>query len=240
MEKILHLKRNTPSIGLLVRKRSAGPERNLIRRFIHQVGNEYGNKSRCLAIFQEPWLAFGYPDVVLVEFDRRTYKRWTPQRSHLGQDDLKVLHYVFLSNGATSIDVENRLGLSERRVRRTIEALLDARMIRRYAKGWRALSLEAIFAVHKIIAVEAKINDMQSAFQQAWANTWFASESYVLTGSQGRPSEVFNDKGIGIYLMNDERIERVLRAKKHHLPQSYAAWLFNEWVGRHMYLKTSA
>lgn len=239
MQKILHFKRNTPSIGLLVRRSNPGPERNFIRRFVDRVKSEYRNESKHLAIFQEPSLATGFPDVVFVEYNPRAYEHWAPSRFSLGQNDLKVLHHIFHAKGTTSKELERLLGLDPSRLLRILEVLLDAKLIRRYAKEWHTSNRDRIFALYKIIAVEGKINDMKSAFHQAWVNKWFASESYILTPSFYQNRDEFKKIGVGIFTFHDRKIERVQAAKKLDLPHSYASWMFNEWVGRQTQLETS-
>lgn len=235
MQSVLHFKRSKPSIGLLVRQRSQGPERTLIDSFVNELNEEQKGRSGHRAIFREPLIDTGYPDVVVAEYDPRVYDRWTSDRSLIGNDDLKVLHFLFHSGGATSKDIEKKLGFLGSTVMQVIEALLDAKLIRRYARAWQPLNLEQIFALKSIMAVEGKMYDMRSAFHQAIANQWFASESYVLTPAPYRNKEMhqtFTGLGIGLLSLCDEKIEKIHPAKRLNLPHSYASWVFNEWVGR--------
>jgi ribonuclease HI len=61
-----------------------------------------------------------------------------------------------------------------------IEALEKAELV--YFNGISVVpkALHHVFAVSKIVAVEAKLGNWQRALSQAVGNTWFASESYIL------------------------------------------------------------
>lgn len=125
MQPVLHFRRSVARIGLLVRRGTPGPERLLVQRFVRQVRREYSKTSRHLAVFQEPSLATGNPDVVIAEYNPRIFDNWSPRRSTLGQDDLKVLHYIFHVQGASSPDLEHQLGVRGSRLLQTIETLLE-------------------------------------------------------------------------------------------------------------------
>lgn len=76
---------------------------------------------------------------------------------------------------------------------------------------------------------------MRAAIRQAWANKWFASESYVLTPRLCGSKEIIKglgDLGLGLYSIHGGKLEQIQAARRVQLPHSYASWVFNEWVGR--------
>ena len=89
------------------------------------------------------------------------------------------------------------------------------------------------FAVRNIIAIEAKVADWQRAARQAYLNTWFTAESYVLlpdAGSDHPLHATAKALGIGVVSQTQGLVRKPCSTESR--PRSYAAWLFNEWVWR--------
>jgi hypothetical protein len=99
----------------------------------------------------------------------------------------------------------------------------------------RARSTSSIFAVERIIAIEAKVSATQRALEQACANTWFSSESHALL-PRPRTAErlmgVASSLGVGLLGFEDDRVAKVCEASVRAVPLSYGSWLFNEWTWR--------
>jgi hypothetical protein len=88
-----------------------------------------------------------------------------------------------------------------------------------------------MFAIRRIIAIEAKISEWRAALDQAFVNTWFTPESYILVPMIPKGAMLFDaaiQRGIGV--LSKER--PCLVPRKLGRPRSYASWLFNEWTWR--------
>ena len=128
------------------------------------------------------------------------------------------------------------LKLSERQTLESLERLLDADMIVRKNGVWRAQSLKKIYGIERLISVEAKMCDMKKVLEQSVKNTWFASQSYILTGAnKPKQDTILNvrKQGVGLYCRG-EKFKKVVEAKKLALPSSYLSLQFNEWIGNAM------
>jgi hypothetical protein len=158
-------------------------------------------------------------------------QKWSAARDELTSADLRLLQYL-VSNGPTG-ENDLRAVFSARQLRAALDRLQEAILVRRFRSGWAARSVQKSFAVRSIIAVEAKIFDWQGAVQQAYLNTWFTPESYVLlpNAAKGHPLRAEARKlGIGVV----SKAQGLVRKPRSTgaLPRSYASWLFNEWAWR--------
>lgn len=226
-------------IGLLTRNSRKGPEQVLVRNFVDSITNSFKNKNTELAIFYEPQLDTGFPDIVFVEYLPHIFDKWNDARSSILPIDVKVLHYLHLVNGSDSSSMESKLGIDSDILLKSLERLLDSKLIYRKSKQWKPFSLRKNFAVKEIVAIEAKISNLKSAFEQAQINKWYASESYVLfpTVMPNKDTISTSQKlGVGIYTSNLNGINKVSHSMRGMLPSCYASWLFNEWIGRYLHL----
>jgi predicted transcriptional regulator len=236
MESIVNINPLDVNIGLVTRKSKEGPETKLVDNFIDYIYNSSLPKNRKLAVFKEPQLDTGYPDIVLIEYLPEIYEQWPEARTALQTIDLKILHFLYTYRGATSYQLENLLGIKSKALLRSLERLLDSKLIYRSSKKWRTLRLNHIFAIKKIIAIEAKINNWQSAFHQANLDKWFASESYVLSPiiqPSAKTIDLSSNYGVGIFTCNKNGVQKLSDSCISPLPSCYASWLFNEWIGRY-------
>jgi predicted transcriptional regulator len=195
-------------------------------------------KQRSYALFLEPQLDTGFPDIVLVGFNPRVFEKWVPGRNKITIVDIKVLHHLHFTGGADAAHIETQLGLDSRSLVQSIERLLSASLIRWSAKRWVPNRLRKTYAINAIQAIEVKMKNWADAFQQAEMNCWFASESYVLSpvlNPTERIVKASKSLGVGIYIMPmGSQPKRLIHARKTHLPGCYASWLFNEWIGRRL------
>jgi hypothetical protein len=217
---------------VLSRTATQGPELEIVRAFL--------NRSICakrtghmVSVFCEPRLDTGYPDVVLVHWDREVADAWPVCRAELTSDDVRFLHFL---NGARSVSRDEfRCRSSLRRSDRTIERLAAAGVVNVSRRSIHVRPLREIFAVRRLIALEAKISDWRRGLQQAFVNTWFASESFLLLARMPKGRLLLEDAariGVGVVSADQDLSTPLLRSRRDRLPQSYASWLFNEWAWR--------
>jgi hypothetical protein len=222
--------RTQRGIGAAFRQSRPGPEEGLVDWLIGALPFEVPPTCRA-TVFREPRLDSGFPDLVIVVWHPATMQKWASARDKLTPADLRLLQYL-VSNGPADED-DLRAVFSGRQLRAALDRLEEAILVRRFRSGWAARSIQKSFAVRNIIAVEAKVADWQRAAQQAYLNTWFTPESYVLLpdAAKGHPLRAAARKlGIGVV----SKAQGLVRRPRTDgaLPRSYASWLFNEWAWR--------
>jgi len=210
----------------------------MVQEFAMMMAELFAAKNTKLAIFFEPQLETGFPDLVLVEYRPYVMDKWSKARCLLTKTDLKVIQHLYNVGELCSEDIERQLGLSSKQLLLSIERLLDAHMLKREHHKWMPYSLKNTYAINNIVAIEAKINNWQEGLRQAEHNKWFASESYVLSPVQS-PSEVIliksRNNGIGIYSLRGNMIKKILPSARFNVPSCYGSWLLNEWIGQHIH-----
>lgn len=239
MATLLEFKRSDSEIGISARTQIEGPESDLLNEFVEQYIDKLGASKRHYALFYEPLLPTGYPDLVIVSYSPQKYESWTGERAKLGVLELKVLHHLYFVKGATSSSIEQQLGIDGRLLLKILERLLDASLVRRTKQQWLPRSLSVSYGISNIQTIEAKISDWRSALSQADMNRWFSSESYVLSPVSKPTEQVLNGartRGVGIYSMPSSERAKIIQkpVRLGGLPISYASWLFNEWIGRQL------
>lgn len=223
------------SIGFSMRRSVAGPESELVTSYAdYQLPPvPWGQQ---LAVFLEPRLASGCPDIVAVYWDVATARRWPTSRADLTSFDLRVLQYVVSAGAVNIMQVQS---MFTGNIGPSVDRLCKADIIRYTGYLLHPLPLYQIFAVRRLIAIEAKVEDWRSGLSQALQNTWFASESYLLLSRLPKRSNLLREArklGIGVVKQDQPLAYPELLAWPDHLPKSYASWLFNEWVWRRFML----
>lgn len=116
---------------------------------------------------------------------------------------------------------------------RLVDDLASAGLVWKRGNLVSVRSLSSVFPVMHIVAVECKVNDWRRVLRQAAANTWFASESYILIPSRDDWSSVREEAkrtGVGVLTWDSKRVAKILDARRRRLPSSYGSWIVNEWV----------
>jgi DUF1365 family protein len=114
-----------------------------------------------------------------------------------------------------------------------VDDLLNADLISTRGSFVTARPLGKIFAARHIIAVEAKIKNWRKALQQAVANLWFASHSYILLPPLRTLNRVVKEAkkfGVGVLVFDGKKTKMVFRPKRQQIPISYGSWLISEWA----------
>lgn len=237
MAQVLEFKTTDPEIGISVRTQIEGPEADLLNEFVEQYIDKLGTSKRHYALFYEPLLPTGYPDLVIVSYLPNKYESWTKERTKFGVLELKVLHHLYFVKGATSSSIEYQLGIDSKLLLRILDRLMDASLVRRTKQHWLPRPMSNSYGINNIKTIEAKISDWHGVISQANMNRWFSSESCVLSPVSKPSEKVINaarSNGIGVYAMPSGGQAKIVQKPERFsgVPVSYASWLFNEWIGR--------
>jgi hypothetical protein len=215
-------------VGPSFRSLRLGPEGELLERFLSAP--LFDVPPGCDAVvFREPRLPSGFPDLVIVIWDREKTTQWLPAREALTREDVRIAHYMYHTGPCTDKQLKVIFTGS---VRKNIERLDAAGVLRSDGSRWQLQPMANVFAARQIIAVEAKISEWKVGLEQAVLNTWFASESYMLVPNvPSRSSLLDRAKALGIGVWAEDSTP-VKPQRTQRLPRSYASWLFNEWAWR--------
>lgn len=231
MERLL-FNSNNMSINLRARTSTKGEEFNMVNGFIDEFLNN--SKRKNIAIFIEPLLPSGYPDIVIVEFSSMQKALPNMARERLDSTDLKILFHILQHNSIHKTQIEKELGYSKRQVEKTLASLIKSEMIQVSSTGnyVRKKEIKSFFKVKKIVSIEAKIGKWHDVIEQSYTNQWFSSESYVLLNN--RPTAqcelMCKEEGTGIIYMNNNIYQILVESAHRDLPISYISLLFNEWI----------
>lgn len=229
--------RTRPDIGYVARTITQGQEYEMVRDYLKHLISQYSRlKHKKAAIFVEPQLDTGYPDIVIVEYFSLPTDEWRNARSYLNNIDLKILFYIQSKRGESIAQISDTLGYPIFSVENSVKKLSDSGLLHlsKSKKFVRNVQLKSYCRIHKIIAIEAKVDKWKEAVRQANNNIWFATESYILMNKEScSPSitELCKSNGIGIILING-KIKTTLASVQRPFPVSYASLQFNEWILR--------
>jgi hypothetical protein len=238
MAKFTIFKNSVPNIGLYTRQAIPGEELTLVEQFIEYYCHKfksYNHKTR-LAVFIEPRIESGFPDVVFASYLPSITDNWSDKREELGVHDLKLLSYFCVAKKTAVAELISKLGYPEKLAIKSLERLLDAKLITYKDHSWRIRELRKVFSVTKLLAVEAKLKSINKVVEQTHRNTWFASHSYALinvTNPQGKTLKTFTRFGLGLYCKS-KQFQHVVEAREYSLPSSYLSFQFNEWIGKNI------
>lgn len=214
----------------IFRQPTHGPELDIVNMYCEEhLASPGVNES--LSIFLEPKLNTGFPDIVAVFWDKEVTHKWPEARASLTSSDMAIVHHVNLTGHFPVGQLLKRFG-----TRKTSEMMLrlsDSQVAEVKSDEILRKPLSNIFAVKRIVAIEAKVRDWSKGLEQAFQNTLFASESYLLLESLPNSQNLFKNAerlGVGILDKNRSVTQPYLKSKVGSLPTSHAAWLFNEWA----------
>jgi hypothetical protein len=216
--------------GLNLRMSRKGPECDLVREYLSHLTPS--SRGQSLTVFIEPEIETGFPDIVAVYTQVATMRRWSSARVSLTKVDVRVAHFL-ATMGASDLDRIRRFFPDK--PERCLERLLEASVVRNKAGTWQLRNLEEVFAVKRLVAIEAKVVDWQNGLKQAFQNVWFASESYLLLPRLPNAPLLLEEAsrfGVGLRVLGQPLDSPELCPRQAQIPRSYASWLFNEWVWR--------
>ncbi len=236
MSQVMIIKDSCPEIGLFTRPATIGNEYALVEQFIDYYCHTFirNNKKNQLAVFVEPRIDSGFPDVVFASYLPSITDNWSDKREVLDVYDLKLLSYLSTAKTALGAKLISTLGFPEKQTISSLEKLMNAKLVTYRNNSWCVHDLRDVFSLTKLIAVEAKLNDISKVVEQTHLNTRFASHSYALTNSahpQGETVKTFKKFGIGLYGKGPQFC-RIVEARQYTLPSCYLSFQFNEWIGK--------
>src|SRR6476469_150769 len=219
------------SVGLSLRKPIKGVEYNMVKKYVKlQILSTNPEESK--AVFLEPQIDSGFPDIVIVYFASEIAKKWSPERKKLNKLDWRILHWMVSER---IIETTKMKTIFPNDLSKSLQRMMDAELIDYKGDTWEAKPVEEIFAIQRLIAIEAKVKNWQEGLQQAFQNTWFASESYLLLPEVRNTNELIQKAtrfGVGLLTTECSLAQPKLSPQVTKLPKSYVSWLFNEWDWR--------
>lgn len=209
------------------RRPTTGPELSLVQQYV-ETGLPSPEPGECLTVFLEPQLESSFPDMVAVYWNHHkveSVRRATCPRKL----EMRIAHWLSLSGEDTESAVVKRFG---GHARKAVRHLLEANIIEDFGHRIATRPPSELFAVSRIIAVEAKMSDWQCGLNQALQNTWFASESYLLLEKSASTCvhQAATKLGIGVVAADVPIDYAESVSRREALPHSYGAWLVNEWI----------
>ena len=236
-QNIILFNSSMPQIGYISRTSTLGKEFDMVNKYIEFLIKKYSKcKSKKAAIFIEPQIDTGYPDIVIVEFYSVPDLSWDKTRNGLTTTDFKILFYIQKQKKSSTKQISDILGFPTDVVRKSLLRLFNCGLI--YLSDDKNNASNVDFRrycrINKIIAIEAKIDKWNEAIRQANNNIWFSTESYILLNKDSCSSTIIDtcsSDGLGIILVNG-KIQTTLASTKRCIPVSYASILFNEWILR--------
>ena len=227
-------------IGYIARTNTLGKEFDMVNRYVDYLLSKYSKlKTKKAAIFIEPQIETGYPDIVIVEYFSTPNKTWNEARKELNITDYKILFFIQKKKSLSLSSISEVLGFPIEIVSKSVTKLDKCGLAylsstKQYVRNTK---LDSYCRVNKIIAIEAKIDKWQEAIRQANNNIWFSTESYILLNKDNCSNGILQEckrLGIGVILVNG-KIKTVLESEKREFPISYASLQFNEWILRDKY-----
>ena len=185
-------------------------------------------------VLREPRLPTGFPDLVVVT-PSRAMVLWRSKSLPLAQRQLKLLHHIAICEAVHEETLASALGWSEHAMSSEIDRLCGLGLLRKRNTIVSPGPSSQRLIPDRIMAVEAKMHDWTGAIRQAAANTWFASESYILVPSSivsPRLKEEARHWGVGVIEFAGAKTCIASRAPERELPASYGSWVIAHMVGQ--------
>ena len=222
-----------PSLSKIASRNSQpGPEASLVRDVLDS--GLPGSIGKAALVYREVRLPHGFPDLVAVYLSN-TPLSFPPMRQALEERHLRLLHHLSAQKRTSFNELRAHLSWKAAPLEQCLVELAEADLI--LLKGQKIVTkaLSTIFAVKKIVAIEAKMKDWKRALEQASANTWFASHSFILLPFKRittQVSEAAESIGIGVMGFDGTKTTIHTAPRVCSIPSSYGSWLFNEWTVR--------
>lgn len=198
--------------------------------------DKYQNSDRySYTLIQEPFTGIGYPDLVCVIWEKNLLSFWNPERNYLNKDDIKILHYLYITKERFNLEeISRRTFFPIKKVEKSILRLLASKVVKETKSKYSISSMKKVFFIKDIISIEAKLYDWRRALDQARYNCLFSSNSFVLF-----PPKTINENMLCAYENSDvgiisfeDNYRIVKKAERKRIPSTIHSWKFNEYIGR--------
>ena len=103
---IIDRKSASEELRTSLRKFRPGPELDLVESFLERVEIKVP-RSCGITIFREPKIQSGFPDLVVVVWDKAKAKRWNPLRVKLLTKDIRLMHFICHTGPCTTKDLHS-------------------------------------------------------------------------------------------------------------------------------------
>ena len=230
---------NITDVPFRYKQSKEGPELDLVKSFMNSFEKIFQKTNLKVRLFEEPYIDMTIPDIIITFWDDDIFDYWVNERNFLKKRDIKILHHMYRKGEFLDIDaLKKELGYSVREIGNSLERLIKAELLTERDQKFSTVEIKKIFFVETIISIEAKIKNWKKAFEQAWLNESFASESYVLLPQNRINSKIIayaNNLDIGIIGHAKKDVNIIKKPNKKSIPSSYLSWLINENIGRELY-----
>jgi hypothetical protein len=229
-DRMVVIDRNNPGRtgrGPRFRVPKPGPEAELVDAFRKRLSG-LTQADDAAAVFIEPAIDCGFPDLVAVYWKSNAASGWNEERANLVQSDLRLFSYL-RTHGAAKI--EELHPLFGDRLDRAICRLHDAGLIC-FGDDNRFACASVSFSGRRILAFEAKVNDWRAGFRQAVLSTRFATESYLLLPRLPKRFDLTAAAGkhsVGVWTLDEGRVIPAPDFSGTN-SWSYYALMFHQWA----------
>lgn len=204
--------------------RAKGPEHELVEAAL-SAGLPLGLRGE-RHLLREVKLPTGQPDIVVVAGPRAG-----SQPARLSTVQLKIAHHLWCWGPQDTGALAQQLLMRPNHVEAALLPLQETGLVRPTKGRWRAVSIRSAFNVRSIVAVEAKVVAWRRALDQARANQWFASSSYILMPRRSISAAALVEAqalGVGVLSYYGGKVRRVLKSSLQTIPISYGSWLVSD------------
>lgn len=130
MRNVTIFNQSIPQISYIARTCTQGEEFDMVNFYIEHLVQKYSKaKNRDAAIFIEPQMDTGYPDIVVVEYYASTLPKPNAVRKKITTTDLKILYYIHCKKHLTLQELSKKLAYTPEEVRRVVHRLANAGLI---------------------------------------------------------------------------------------------------------------
>ena len=131
MSQVMIFNHSIPDIELYTRPAALGREYSLVEQFVEYYCHVFtrNNKKTQLAVFVEPRIESGFPDVVFASYLPSITDNWSYKRESLDMYDLKLLSHLYSATEASGARLISKLGFSERQTLTSLEKLRNCKLI---------------------------------------------------------------------------------------------------------------
>lgn len=200
-----------------------------------ETANPFSDSRYNLVYFQEAPADGTIPDVIVAQWHKGKPIKWSMHRDNLKKQDLKILHFLstYGRRGASRSLIERQLGFAEAMIQKSLDRLVLAEVAEIIGTRARSRTLNEIFFLKEIIAIEAKLGSYKKALRQAQLNGNFSSMSYILVPQLTcQPPECDRSIDIGLMTFDGSSTTVHRSSKRQQIPASPFSWMVNEHVGR--------